>query len=70
MPGVIPPKGGAGSSGPGTRGDAPVPVQVDALFTASALAQLQGEFARSLGYSEEGLAISRRPGTALARCGR
>ncbi len=44
------------------RGDAPVPVQVDALFTASALAQLQGEFARSIGYSEEGLAISRAAG--------
>ncbi len=47
------------------RGDAPVPVQVDALFTASALAQLQGEFARSLGYSEEGLAISRAAGYGL-----
>ncbi len=44
------------------RGDAPAELQVDALFTASALAQVQGDFARSLTHSEEGLALARATG--------
>jgi non-specific serine/threonine protein kinase len=34
-------------------------VRVDALFTASAMAQVQGDFARSTSLSEEGLALAR-----------
>jgi non-specific serine/threonine protein kinase len=37
----------------------PPVVQVDALFTASALAQVQGNFDRSISLSREGLAIAR-----------
>src|SRR5262249_17823998 len=44
------------------RGDAPADVQVDALFTASAMAQVQGDFARSIAHSEEGLAIAQAAG--------
>jgi non-specific serine/threonine protein kinase len=44
------------------RGATPPVVQADALFTASALAQVQGDFARSLALSEEGLAIAREHG--------
>jgi non-specific serine/threonine protein kinase len=44
------------------RGDASAVLQVDALFTASALAQVQGDFARSTSLSEEGLAIARASG--------
>jgi non-specific serine/threonine protein kinase len=43
-------------------GDAPPRVRVDALYTASALAQVQGDFARSMALSEEGLAIARAAG--------
>jgi predicted ATPase/DNA-binding CsgD family transcriptional regulator len=44
------------------RGDAPAQALVDALFTASALAQVQGDFARSIAHSEEGLALARAAG--------
>ena len=37
-------------------------VRVDALFTASALAQVQGEFDRSVAYSEQALDLARRHG--------
>ncbi len=48
------------------RDDAgPTETRVDALFTASALAQVRGEFNRSVTLSEEGLAIARAAGYAF-----
>ncbi len=44
------------------RGTAPPALQVDALFTASALAQLLSEFAKATAFNEEGLAIARAHG--------
>lgn len=41
--------------------------RVDALFTAAALAQVQGDFARSTALSEEGLAIAREHGYAFGQ---
>jgi non-specific serine/threonine protein kinase len=43
-------------------GDVPAESRADALFTASALAQVQGDFARSIAHSEEGMAIARAAG--------
>jgi predicted ATPase/DNA-binding CsgD family transcriptional regulator len=42
-------------------------IRVDALFTASALAQVRGDFARSTVLSEEGLAIAREHGYAFGQ---
>jgi predicted ATPase/DNA-binding CsgD family transcriptional regulator len=48
-------------------------IRVDALFTASALAQVQGDFARSIAFSEEALTMAREVGyvfgQARALCG-
>jgi predicted ATPase/DNA-binding CsgD family transcriptional regulator len=41
---------------------APPETRVDALFTASALAQVRGDFSRSTALSEEGLALARTHG--------
>ncbi len=41
--------------------------RVDALFTASALAQVRGEFPRSTALSEEGLALARAHGYAFGQ---
>ena len=41
--------------------------RVDALFTASALAQVRGDFARSTALSEEGLTIARAHGYAFGQ---
>ena len=41
--------------------------RVDALFTASALAQVRGDFARSTALSEEGLALARAHGYAFGQ---
>jgi non-specific serine/threonine protein kinase len=46
-------------------GDAAPEARVDALFTASALAQVRGDFGRSTALSEEGLAIARQHGYAF-----
>jgi DNA-binding CsgD family transcriptional regulator len=43
-------------------GEAPPVVRADALFTASAMAQVLGDFARSVAYSDEGLALARASG--------
>jgi non-specific serine/threonine protein kinase len=45
-----------------SRGDAPPWVRADACFVASALAQVQGDFARSILSCEESLALSRAHG--------
>jgi DNA-binding CsgD family transcriptional regulator len=44
------------------RSDAPPAVRADACFAAAALAQVQGDFARSIPLSEESLAIARTAG--------
>jgi DNA-binding CsgD family transcriptional regulator/tetratricopeptide (TPR) repeat protein len=44
------------------RGSASPELQVDALFTASALAQLLGDFVKAAAFNEEGLAIARAYG--------
>jgi predicted ATPase/DNA-binding CsgD family transcriptional regulator len=46
-------------------GDAAPEARVDALFTASALAQVRGDFGRSTALSEEGLATAREHGYAF-----
>ena len=46
-------------------GDAPPEVRVDALFTASALAQVQGDFERSIALSDEGLGLALDHGYAF-----
>jgi non-specific serine/threonine protein kinase len=46
-------------------GDAAPEARVDALFTASALAQVRGDFGRSTALSEEGLATARQHGYAF-----
>jgi len=47
-------------------GDRAAPeTRVDALFTASALAQVQGDFARSTAWTEEALALARNCGYAF-----
>src|SRR5215207_2667371 len=43
-------------------GAVPPETRVDALFTASALAQVRGDFSRSIALSEEGLALARAHG--------
>ena len=46
---------------------APSRVRIDALFTASALAQVQGDFARSVLLSEQGLAFAQAQGYAFGQ---
>jgi len=45
----------------------PPETRVDALFTASALAQVRGDFSRSIALSEEGLALARAHGYAFGQ---
>src|SRR5829696_1967513 len=45
----------------------PPETRVDALFTASALAQVRGDFSRSSALSEEGLALAREHGYAFGQ---
>ncbi|MGH2617643.1 MAG: ATP-binding protein, partial [Thermomicrobiales bacterium] len=48
-------------------GQASPETRVDALFTASALAQVRGDFARSTALSEDGLALARAHGSAFGQ---
>jgi non-specific serine/threonine protein kinase len=46
---------------------APARTRIDALFTASALAQVQGDFAHSTALSEQGLALAQAEGYAFGQ---
>ena len=46
---------------------APPRIRIDAMFTASALAQVQGDFARSAALSEEGLVFAQAQGYAFGQ---